>query len=154
MKIRTLKQTCSSALIVIAALTVAFSFASAQAPERTTSERTIQGAWRTMVTRVNCQTGDPLGPPFTGLFTFNKGGTMSEYGIGPGGSPACVVPATGFGSKHVAGRIIRTRSRSIAITRAAFLSVRRKLRLPWNSEKAAMSLQRTLQSKFWMPMAT
>ena len=22
------------------------------------------GAWRTMVTPVNCQTGDPLGPPF------------------------------------------------------------------------------------------
>src|SRR4029079_965673 len=50
MKTRTLKQTCSSALIVMTALTVAFSFASAQAPERTMSERTIQGAWRTMVT--------------------------------------------------------------------------------------------------------
>ena len=90
MKTRTLKQTCSSALIVIAALTVAFSFASAQAPERT-----IQGAWRTMVTGVNCQTGDPLGPPFPGLFTFNKGGTMSEYGIGPGSSPALRNPGHG-----------------------------------------------------------
>src|SRR6478672_6509554 len=90
MKTRTLKQTCSSALIVIAALTVAFSFASAQAPERT-----IQGAWRTMITGVNCQTGDPLGPPFAGLFTFNKGGTMSEYGIGPGSSPALRSPGHG-----------------------------------------------------------
>ena len=95
MKIRTLKQTCSSALIVIAALTVAFSFASAQAPERTMSERTIQGAWRTMVTPVNCQTGDPLGPPFQGLFTFNKGGTMSEYGISPGLTPALRSPGHG-----------------------------------------------------------
>ena len=95
MKTRTLKQTCSSALIVIATLTVAFSFASAQAPERTMSERTIQGAWRTIVTRVNCQTGDPVGPPFAGLFTFNKGGTMSEYGIGPGGSPALRSPGHG-----------------------------------------------------------
>ena len=95
MKTRTLKQTCSSALIVIAALTVAFSFASAQPPERTMAERTIQGAWRTMVTPVNCQTGDPLGPPFAGLFTFNKGGTMSEYGIGPGGSPAVRSPGHG-----------------------------------------------------------
>ena len=95
MKTRTLKQTCSSALIVIAALTVAFSFASAQAPERTMSERTIQGAWRTMVTRVNCQTGVPLGPPFPGLFTFNEGGTMSEYGIGPGSSPALRSPGHG-----------------------------------------------------------
>ena len=95
MKTRTLKQTCGSALIVIAALTVAFSFASAQAPKRTMSERTIQGAWRTMVTGVNCQTGVPLGPPFTGLFTFNKGGTMSEYGIGPGWSPALRSPGHG-----------------------------------------------------------
>jgi hypothetical protein len=95
MKTRALKQTCSSALIVIAALTVAFSFASAQAPERTMSERTIQGAWRTMVTPVNCQTGDPLGPPFAGLFTFNTGGTMSEYGIGPGSSPALRSPGHG-----------------------------------------------------------
>ena len=90
MKTRTLKQTCSSALIVIAGLTVAFSFASAQAPEPT-----IEGAWRTMVTPVNCQTGDPVGPPFPGLFTFNKGGTMSEYGIGPGSSPALRSPGHG-----------------------------------------------------------
>jgi hypothetical protein len=95
MKIRTLKQTCSSALMVMAALTVAFSFASAQAPERTMSERTIQGAWRTMVTPVSCQTGDPLGPPFRSLLTFNKGGTMSEYGIGPGSTPALRSPGHG-----------------------------------------------------------
>src|SRR3954447_4362341 len=101
MKTRTLKQTCSSALIVIAALTVAFSFASAQAPERTMSERTIQGVWRTMITPINCQTGAPLGPPFAGLFTFNKGGTMSEYGIGPGGSPALRTPGYGIWQHEV-----------------------------------------------------
>ena len=48
-----------------------------------------------MVTPVSCQTGDPLGPPFPGLFTFNKGGTMSEYGIGPGSSPALRSPGHG-----------------------------------------------------------
>ena len=69
--------------------------APAQAPERTMSDRTIQGAWRTMVTPVNCQTGDPLGPPFPGLLTFNKGGTMSEYGISPGSSPALRSPGHG-----------------------------------------------------------
>jgi len=58
-------------------------------------ERTIQGVWRTVVTPVNCQTGDPLGPPFPGLFTFNKDGTMSEYGIGPGSSPALRSPVHG-----------------------------------------------------------
>jgi hypothetical protein len=90
MKTRTLKQTSGSALMVIAALTVAFSFASAQAPERT-----IQGVWRTMVTPVNCQTGDPVAPPFPGLFTFDMGGTMSEYGISPGLSPALRSPGHG-----------------------------------------------------------
>ena len=64
--------------------------ASAQAPERT-----IQGVWRTMVTPVNCDSGDPLAPPFPGLFTFNKDGTMSEYGIGPGSSPALRSPGHG-----------------------------------------------------------
>jgi hypothetical protein len=56
--------------------------------------RTIQGAWRTTVTGVNCQTGAPLGS-FPGLFTFNEGGTMSEYGIGPGSSPALRSPGHG-----------------------------------------------------------
>ena len=57
--------------------------------------RTIQGAWRTMVTGVDCQTGVPLGTPFPGLFTFNEGGTMSEYGIGPGSNPALRSPGHG-----------------------------------------------------------
>ena len=57
--------------------------------------RTIQGAWRTKVTGVNCQTGVPLGAPFPGLFTFNEGGTMSEYGIGPGSNPALRSPGHG-----------------------------------------------------------
>ena len=64
-------------------------------------ERTIQGVWRTMITPINCQTGDPLGPPFAGLFTFNKGGTMSEYGIGPGGSPALRSPGHGIWQHEV-----------------------------------------------------
>jgi hypothetical protein len=76
--------------MLTAALTVAFSSVSAQAPERT-----IQGVWRTMVTPVNCQTGAPLGPPFASLLTFNTGGTMSEYGISPGGSPALRSPGHG-----------------------------------------------------------
>lgn len=97
MKIKTLKQTCSNTFIIVAALTVAFSFASAQGPERT-----IQGVWRTMVTPINCQTGDPVAPPFPGLFTFNKGGTMSEYGIGPGSSPALRSPGHGVW-EHVRG---------------------------------------------------
>ena len=57
--------------------------------------RTIQGAWRTIVAGVNCQTGVPLGVSFPGLQTFNEGGTMSEYGIGPGSNPALRSPGHG-----------------------------------------------------------
>ena len=57
-------------------------------------ERTIQGVWRTVVTARNCQTGDAI-VTLPGLFTFNQGGTMSEYGIGPGSSPALRSPGHG-----------------------------------------------------------
>ena len=56
--------------------------------------RTIRGVWRTVVTPRNCQTGEPF-PSLPGLFTFNQGGTMSEYGIGPGSSPALRSPGHG-----------------------------------------------------------
>jgi hypothetical protein len=81
---------CALVSLVTAMTLGTSSTVSAQEPERT-----IQGVWRTMVTGVNCQTGDPLGPPFAGLFTFNIGGTMSEYGIGPGASPALRSPGHG-----------------------------------------------------------
>jgi hypothetical protein len=48
-----------------------------------------------MVTPVNCDTGDPLTPPFPSLLTFNEGGTMLDYGISPGGSPALRSPGHG-----------------------------------------------------------
>ena len=85
MKTRISKLTSGGALLAIAALTAALSFASAQAADENQSSnpRIGGGVWRTMVTPVNCVTGDPLAPPFNGLFTFNKGGTMSEYGISP-----------------------------------------------------------------------
>lgn len=56
--------------------------------------RTIRGVWRTVVTPHNCQTGQSF-PSLQGLFTFNQGGTMSEYGIGPGSSPALRSPGHG-----------------------------------------------------------
>ena len=56
--------------------------------------RNIRGVWRTVVTPQNCQTGEQF-PSLQGLFTFNQGGTMSEYGIGPGSSPALRSPGHG-----------------------------------------------------------
>ena len=97
------KQTLVIALAVITALTMTFSIVSAQNTQDNQSsassnarERTIVGVWRTMITPRNCQTGLPLVPAFPGLFTFNEGGTMSEYGIGPGASPALRSPGHGI----------------------------------------------------------
>jgi hypothetical protein len=89
MKTRILKQIGSSTLIAIG-LTLAFSSVSAKGPART-----VEGAWRNMVTPVNCQTGAPLAPPFRSLLTFNEGSTMSEYGISPGLTPALRSPGHG-----------------------------------------------------------
>jgi hypothetical protein len=47
-----------------------------------------------VVTPRNCQTGDAI-LTLSGLFTFNRGGTMSEYGIGPGSSPGLRSPGHG-----------------------------------------------------------
>jgi hypothetical protein len=93
------KQASIIALAVITVLVFIVSGQNIQAQQSSASsnarERTIRGAWRTMVTGVACQTGGPLGTPFPGLFTFNEGGTMSEYGIGPGSSPALRSPGHG-----------------------------------------------------------
>ena len=60
------------------------------------AERTIEGVWTTAVTLLNCQTCEPVGvAPFPGLFTFHDDGTMSEFGIGPGSSPALRSPGHG-----------------------------------------------------------
>ena len=96
------KQTLVIVLVVITALTMAASMVSGQNIQDKQSsesskarERTIEGVWRTVVTPRNCQTGEPVAPSFPGLFTFNEGGTMSEYGIGPGSSPALRSPGHG-----------------------------------------------------------
>ena len=96
------KQTLVIALAVITALTMTVSIASGQntkdkqsSASSNASEKTIAGVWRTVVTPRNCQTGDPVAPSFRGLFTFNEGGTMSEYGISPGLSPALRSPGHG-----------------------------------------------------------
>jgi hypothetical protein len=84
-----------SALIITASIASAQDVPSQQ-PSATSAahERTIQGVWRTVVTPRNCQTGQTF-PSLQGLFTFTQGGTMSEYGIGPGSSPALRSPGHG-----------------------------------------------------------
>ena len=59
------------------------------------SEKTIVGVWRTAITPRDCQTGAALAPPFRGLITFHEGGTLSEFGVGPGSTPALRSPGHG-----------------------------------------------------------
>jgi hypothetical protein len=60
-------------------------------------EPTIVGVWRTRVRPRNCETGEvaPVSG-LRGLFTFHEGGTASEYGIGPGQTPALRSPGHGL----------------------------------------------------------
>jgi len=90
------------AFAAISSLTGSVATVSAQSASNTqsppsaspASARTIQGVWRTAVTPFNCETGQPI-VTLSGLFTFTQGGTMSEYGIGPGASPALRSPGHG-----------------------------------------------------------
>src|SRR5688572_11083089 len=63
--------------------------------------RTLQGVWRTRISGVDCQTGVPLGGSFPGVFTFNEGGTLSEYGAAPGSSPALRSPGHGVWKREL-----------------------------------------------------
>ena len=47
------------------------------------SPNRIVGAWETTVTPRNCTTGEPMGPAFFGVITFNEGGTVAEFGANP-----------------------------------------------------------------------
>ena len=88
---RTNRTLIGLSMSAVLATVPAMSFASSGS-----SDQTLVGAWRTVVTLVNCQTGQPVGaPPIIGLSTFNHGGTMSEWGIGPGSSPAQRSPSHG-----------------------------------------------------------
>lgn len=54
----------------------------ALAADPSAPERSLVGAWRVSLTPRNCQTGDAIpapGAPYQGLYTFHKGGTMSEW---------------------------------------------------------------------------
>ncbi len=96
------KHTWAIAFAGISALTTTASVAAAQAVQNdqslateTSHARSIRGVWRTAVTPYNCQTGQPI-VTLSGLFTFNQGGTMAEFGIGPGSSPALRSPGHGL----------------------------------------------------------
>jgi len=59
-------------------------------------QRSIEGAWRTTITTLNCQTGEPI-RTFPGLQTFNKGGTLAEAATGV--APSLRTPSHGVWSR-------------------------------------------------------
>ena len=97
-KLNTKSKLAALAAIAVIGIAAIWSFNSAAfGMSRTTQEeRTIEGVWRTVVTPRNCLTGLEVAPSFPGLFTFNKGGTVSEYGISPGLTPALRSPGHGI----------------------------------------------------------
>jgi hypothetical protein len=58
---------------------------SAKTTEATPAERqntkALEGSWNIQVTGRNCRTGDPI-RTFPSMFTFMRGGTMTEWGSG------------------------------------------------------------------------
>jgi len=61
----------------------------------------IVGAWETMVQPRDCTTLEPTAPPFPGVLTFNKGGTVAEYGANP--ATPFRTPGTGVWSSEGRG---------------------------------------------------
>jgi hypothetical protein len=57
----------------------------------------LEGTWQVSVTLLNCQTGDPLGPPpFPSILTFSRGGTLAEDTTNPGFAPGQRGPGQGI----------------------------------------------------------
>jgi hypothetical protein len=60
-----------------------------ESSEHSANPNGIVGTWQTSVTPRNCQTGAAVAPPFPGILTFNRGGTLtgtstnapSAYGV-------------------------------------------------------------------------
>jgi len=59
-----------ASLLLAAAVMVLPAFG--QSVAGTESKDQLVGTWQVQVTQVDCQTGNPLGPPFTSLLTFAK----------------------------------------------------------------------------------
>jgi hypothetical protein len=99
------KRTSLLALTIATATTLTVSLSGHELEERAVAqspnaEHSLIGAWLTRIRPRNCQTGEilPVPPSLArafGLFTVHQGGTASEYGIGPGQTPATRSPGHG-----------------------------------------------------------
>jgi hypothetical protein len=58
--------------------------ASAQSPDKDDAFGELGGTWNVKVTLTNCQTGAPMGNPFSSYLSFAGNGTMAENTSNPG----------------------------------------------------------------------
>jgi hypothetical protein len=78
------------------------------------SANRIVGAWETTVTPRNCDTGEPAGPSFNGVITFNEGGTIAEYAVN--GAAPYRTPGHGIWAGNGGGSSYSMRFSFIALT--------------------------------------
>jgi hypothetical protein len=85
------------AMFVPGSMAAASALGSAEASfERLEPQKTLVGTWQTRIRPRDCNSGVVLNiPPIIGVFSFHAGGTTSEYGIGPGATPALRSPGHG-----------------------------------------------------------
>lgn len=71
--------------VALAALALTFVLAASTmaAAQSENSAIGLTGTWRVTVQLQICATGAPLGPPFTSMLSFNRGGTMSGTTTNP-----------------------------------------------------------------------
>jgi hypothetical protein len=69
-------------VLVIAILTI-ISPGTRAAAQGNGSGNELVGTWMVQVTREDCQTHVPIGPPFLSLLTYNPGGTMTDTTSNP-----------------------------------------------------------------------
>jgi len=77
-----LKNLQTRVVLVIAILTIVSPLTRAAA-QGTGSGNDLVGTWMVQVTRVDCKTLVPVGPPFLSLLTFNPGGTKTDTSSNP-----------------------------------------------------------------------
>jgi hypothetical protein len=83
--------------VMAAALAATTSLVCGQGQQSAQSARNQQivGTWQVLRHGVDCDTGERLNPDFPALTTFNRGGTLNGYAVGPGDSPATTSPEYG-----------------------------------------------------------
>jgi hypothetical protein len=93
-----MRSTIGKAFLTLSAVAMMLSVMgqSAMAQDPGSAASPLRGTWQVKVTLVNCQTGDPLGPPpFSSLLTFARGGTLAEDTTNPSFAPGQRSPGQG-----------------------------------------------------------